>query len=172
MLPFSLPEDAAHWIKTSIQARECVRKTAQSGEPGSLLQSDGIPCTSESCVCVFGIESSTFSWLSDSDKAACLLPLYVIFMDPTSRRSQGLENVQFGDIRVPPLLFFNDVIHKASTDCHFWCALEQFAAECAAVGVSSSTSKFEATALSLSPHGPHFNCGRCGCCTVCFWLWI
>lgn len=50
-------------------------------------------------------------------QGCCLLPLYVIFMDLTSRCSPGLESVQFGDIRVPPLLFFNDVVHEASTDC-------------------------------------------------------
>lgn len=172
MFPFSLPEDTTHRTKTSIQACECVRKTVQSGEPGSLLQSGGILCTNESCVCVFGTESSTFSWPSDSDKAACLLPLYVIFMDPTSRRSRGLESVQFGDIRVPSLVFFNDVVHEASTDCHFWCALERFAAACDAVGMSSSASKFEATALSESTWAAFQLWKMWSLHKVCFWLWI
>lgn len=48
---------------------------------------------------VFGSDSSTFSRASHSDKAACLLLLYVIFMDLTSRPSRGLESVQSGDIR-------------------------------------------------------------------------
>lgn len=61
---------------------------------------------------------------SDSDKAACLLSLYVIFMDPTSRRSRALEGVQFGDIRVPPLLFFQ--WFHPSADSHLWCAPGQF----------------------------------------------
>lgn len=85
---------------------------------------------------------------SDSDKAACLLSLYVIFMDPTSRRSQALEGVQFGDIRVPPLLFFQ--WFHPSTDSHFWCAPEQvFAAEGDAVGMSGTTSKSESEAFRL-----------------------
>lgn len=88
-----------------------------------MLQSTGT-CTG---YYVFGTESNTFSWASGPDKAACLLPLYVIFMDLTSRRSRGLQSVQFGAIRVPPLLLCDDVDHEVSTDCHFWCALKQFA---------------------------------------------
>lgn len=135
------------------------------GSQGHCCNPPGSLCTSRSCVCVFGRESSTFSWASDSDKAACPLPLYVIFMDLTSRRSHGLERVQFGDIRMPPLLFFNDVVHEASTDCHFWCALEPLAAECDAVGMRSSTPKFAATTLWVhmgrisnvaSPQSVHF----------------
>lgn len=87
-------------------------QSEQYGEPLSLLQSTGT-CTG---YCVFGIESSTFSWASDSDKAACLRSLYVIFMDLTSRKSWGPESVQLGDVRLPPLLFFNDVVCEISTN--------------------------------------------------------
>lgn len=81
-------------------------------------------------------------------------------MDLTSRLSWGLQSVQFSDIRVPPLFFFNDVIHEALTACQFWCALEPFAAGCDVVGMRSSTSKsmFEATALFPYPVRPHLNC--------------
>lgn len=106
--------------KSSSQCMCDVKYALHSGQyeqPRCLLQLT--LCPGESSVCVFGPESSTFSWASHSDKAACLLPLYVIFMDLTLKYSRGLENSQFGDIRVPPLLFFNDVVHGASTNCHF-----------------------------------------------------
>lgn len=159
LFSFSSPNIIVHWAKHAAEQQfklvdmsKIQIQSGQYGVPGSLLQAAVTLCSSESCVCVFGTESSKFSWASDSDKAACLLPLYVIFMDLTS--SQGLESVHFGDIRVPSLLFFNDVIHEASTHSHFWCALEQFVAE-RDVRMIRSTSKFEDPTLS-----PHVHMGR------------
>ncbi|KAF7653076.1 hypothetical protein LDENG_00087670 [Lucifuga dentata] len=42
--------------------------------------------------------------------------LFVIFMDRISRRSQGLEGVQFGDLRIASLLLADDVVLLASSD--------------------------------------------------------
>jgi len=42
--------------------------------------------------------------------------LFIIFMDRTSRRSQGLEGVRFGDHTISSLLFVDDVVVLASSD--------------------------------------------------------
>lgn len=155
--------------KSSSQCMCDVKYALHSGQyeqPWCLLQLT--LCLGESSVCVFGPESSTFSWASHSDKAACLLPLYVIFMDLTLKYSRGLENSQFGDIRVPPLLFFNDVVHGASTNCHFWCSLKWFDVECDAVGTSSLRPQ-----RIFWVHRAHFNCGTCSIsieCAIACWL--
>ena len=42
--------------------------------------------------------------------------LFIIFMDRISRRSQGIEGVLFGDLRIGSLLFADDVVPLASSD--------------------------------------------------------
>ena len=42
--------------------------------------------------------------------------LFIIFMDRISRRSQGVEGVRFGDLRIGSLLFADDVVLLASSD--------------------------------------------------------
>ena len=43
--------------------------------------------------------------------------LFIIFMDRISRRSQGVEGVRFGDLRIGSLLFADDVVLLASSSC-------------------------------------------------------
>ncbi|KAK3522919.1 hypothetical protein QTP86_008224 [Hemibagrus guttatus] len=67
-------------------------------------------------------------------------------MDRISRRSQGLEGVQFGDHRISSLIFADDVLlAPSSLDLQY--ALGRFAAECEVAGMRVSTSKLEAMAL-------------------------
>ncbi|KAK3549179.1 hypothetical protein QTP70_033971 [Hemibagrus guttatus] len=73
--------------------------------------------------------------------------LFIVFMDRISRRSQGLEGVQFGNHRISSLIFADDVVLLASSSLDLQHALERFAAECEAAGMRVSTSKSEAMVL-------------------------
>ncbi|KAK3507223.1 hypothetical protein QTP70_011005 [Hemibagrus guttatus] len=68
-------------------------------------------------------------------------------MDRISRRSQGLEGVQFGDHRISSLSFADDVVLLAPSSLDLQHALGRFAAECEAAGMRVSTSKSEAMVL-------------------------
>ncbi|KAK0138540.1 putative uncharacterized transposon-derived protein F52C9.6 [Merluccius polli] len=65
-----------------------------------------------------------------------------------SRHSQGVEGVRFGDLRIGPLLFADDVVLLASSDRDLQLSLDQFAAECEAAGMRISTSKSESMVLN------------------------
>ncbi|KAK3531242.1 hypothetical protein QTP70_015215, partial [Hemibagrus guttatus] len=73
--------------------------------------------------------------------------LFIVFMDRISRRSQGLEGVQFGDHRISSLIFADDVVLLAPSSLDLQHALGRFAAECEAAGMRVSTSKSEAMVL-------------------------
>ena len=62
-------------------------------------------------------------------------------LSPISRRSQGVEGVWFGDLRIGSLLFG---VLLASSDRDLQLSLDRFAAECEAAGMRISTSKSEA----------------------------
>ena len=74
--------------------------------------------------------------------------LFINFMDRISRRSQGVEGVQFGDLRIGSLLFADDVVLLASSDRDLQLSLDRFAAECKAAGMRISTSKSESMVLN------------------------
>ncbi|KAI3377606.1 hypothetical protein L3Q82_008432 [Scortum barcoo] len=74
--------------------------------------------------------------------------LFIIFMDRISRRSIMGEGVRFGDLRIPSLLFADDVVLLASSSSDLQLSLGRFAAECEAAGMRISTSKSEAMVLS------------------------
>ena len=69
-------------------------------------------------------------------------------MDRISRRSQGVEGVRFGDLRIMSLLFADDVVLLASSGRDRQLSLERFAAKCEAGGMRISTSKSETMVLS------------------------
>ncbi|KAK0142360.1 hypothetical protein N1851_019881 [Merluccius polli] len=69
-------------------------------------------------------------------------------MDRISRRSQGVEGVRFGDLRIGSLLFADDVVLLASSDRDLQLSLDRFAAECKAAGMRISTSKSESMVLN------------------------
>ncbi|KAK0144504.1 Retrovirus-related Pol polyprotein from type-1 retrotransposable element R2 [Merluccius polli] len=69
-------------------------------------------------------------------------------MDRISRRSQGVEGVRFGDLRIGSLLFADDVAQLASSDRDLQLSLDRFAAECEAAGMRISTSKSESMVLN------------------------
>uniref|UniRef100_A0A8C6NUV0 Reverse transcriptase domain-containing protein n=1 Tax=Nothobranchius furzeri TaxID=105023 RepID=A0A8C6NUV0_NOTFU len=73
--------------------------------------------------------------------------LFITFMDRTSRRSQGVEDICFGGLRIRSLLFADDVVLLASSERDLQLSLERFAAECEAAGMRISSSKSETTVL-------------------------
>lgn len=75
------------------------------------------------------------------------LSLFVIFMDTISRRSQGEESVQFGDLRIASMLFADDVVQLASSDQDLQHALGWFTDEWEAVAMIVNGSKSEAMVL-------------------------
>ena len=108
---------------------------------------------SESCVRVFGTKSDMFPVRVGLRQGCALSPiLFVIFMDRISRRSQaGVTGLQYGGLRIPSLLFADDVVLMASSACDLQLSLGRFAAECEAAGMRISTSKSEAMVLSRKP---------------------
>merc|ERR1712240_728193 len=78
--------------------------------------------------------------------------LFLIIMDRISRHSQaGVTGLQYGGLRIPSLLFADDVVLMASSACDLQLSLGRFAAECEAAGMRISTSKSEAMVLSRKP---------------------
>ena len=73
---------------------------------------------------------------------------FIILMDRISRRSQGVEGVWFGDLRIGSLLFADDVVLLASSDRDLQLSLDWFAADCKAAGMRISTSKSESMVLN------------------------
>ncbi len=65
-------------------------------------------------------------------------------MDRISRYSRWEESVWFGDIRIGSLLFVDDVVLLASSDCD---RQDRIVVEYKAVGMTASTSAFEAMVL-------------------------
>uniref|UniRef100_A0A3B3QL96 Reverse transcriptase domain-containing protein n=1 Tax=Paramormyrops kingsleyae TaxID=1676925 RepID=A0A3B3QL96_9TELE len=82
---------------------------------------------SRSLVCIAGNKSDVFP-VRVGLRQGCPLSsvLFIIFMDRISRRSQGVEGVQFGGLRIASLLFANDVILLASSAGDLQCAMGRF----------------------------------------------
>ncbi|XP_070399338.1 uncharacterized protein [Nothobranchius furzeri] len=68
-------------------------------------------------------------------------------MDRISRRSRGVECVEFGGRRISSLLFADDVVLLASSSSDLQLLLGRFAAECEAAGMRVSTSNSETMVL-------------------------
>ena len=69
-------------------------------------------------------------------------------LDRISRRSQVAEGVGFGGLRIPSLVFADDVVLFASLNSDLQFSLGLFAAEWEATGMKISTSISEAMVLS------------------------
>ncbi|KAK3540137.1 hypothetical protein QTP70_026880 [Hemibagrus guttatus] len=103
---------------------------------------------SRSLVCIASCKSDLFPVHVGLRQGCPLSPvLFIVFMDRISRRSQGLEGVQFGDHRISSLIFADDVVLLAPSSLDLQHALGRFAAECEAAGMRVSTSKSEAMVL-------------------------
>ncbi|TWW66932.1 hypothetical protein D4764_20G0009640 [Takifugu flavidus] len=75
--------------------------------------------------------------------------LFITFMDRISRRSQGVEGVEFSGRKILLLLFMDDVVLLAPLSRDLQYMLGQFAAECEAAGRGISTSKSESMVFPL-----------------------
>ena len=96
----------------------------------------------QSLVRIAGSKSDAFPVRVGLRQGCPLSPiLFIIFMDRISRRSQGVEGFQFGNLRIGSLLFADDVVLLASLGRDLQLSLERFAAEFEAAGMRISTSK-------------------------------
>uniref|UniRef100_A0A3B3QGI4 Reverse transcriptase domain-containing protein n=1 Tax=Paramormyrops kingsleyae TaxID=1676925 RepID=A0A3B3QGI4_9TELE len=103
----------------------------------------------QSLVRIAGSKSDSFLVRVGLRQGCPLSPiLFITFMDRIYRRSQGVEGVQFGDLRIRSLIFADDVVLLASSDRDLRLSLEQFAVECEAAEMKISTSKSETMVLS------------------------
>uniref|UniRef100_A0A8D3C086 Reverse transcriptase domain-containing protein n=1 Tax=Scophthalmus maximus TaxID=52904 RepID=A0A8D3C086_SCOMX len=123
------------------------------GVRGSLLGAiQSLYTQSNSCVRVLGSKSDSFPVGVGLRQGCALSPiLFVIFMDRISRRSRGGVGLQLGGLGISSLLFADDVVLMEPSVCDLQHSLDQFAAECGAVGMRISTSKSEAMVLSRKP---------------------
>ena len=102
-----------------------------------------------SLVRIAGSKSNSFPVRVGLRQGCPLSPiLFITFMDRISRRSQGVEGVRFGDLRIRSLLFADDVVLLASSGRDLQLSLDRFAAKCEAAGMKISTSKSETMVLS------------------------
>uniref|UniRef100_A0A8C6LWU7 Reverse transcriptase domain-containing protein n=1 Tax=Nothobranchius furzeri TaxID=105023 RepID=A0A8C6LWU7_NOTFU len=85
--------------------------------------------------------------------------LFITFMDIISRRSRGVECVEFGGRRISSLLFADDVVLLASSSSDLQLLLGRFAAECEAAGMRISTSKSETMVLDRKRVACHLRVG-------------
>ncbi|TWW74388.1 hypothetical protein D4764_14G0003910 [Takifugu flavidus] len=69
-------------------------------------------------------------------------------MDRISRRSRGVEGVEFGGRKISSLLFADDVVLLAPLNRDLQQMLGRFATECEAAGMRISTSKSESMVLT------------------------
>ncbi|TKS64956.1 LINE-1 reverse transcriptase -like protein [Collichthys lucidus] len=103
----------------------------------------------QSLVRIAGSKSDLFPVRVGLRQGCPLSPvLFITFMDRISRRSQGVEGLRFGGLRIGSLLFADDLVLLASSERDLQLSLEQFAAECEAAGMRISTSKSETMVLS------------------------
>ena len=91
---------------------------------------------SRSLVHIAGSKSDLFPEHVGLRQGCPLSPVpFIIFMDRTSRRSQGPEGVWFGSHWIPFLLFADDVVLLAPSSQDLLHVLGQFAAKCEAAGM-------------------------------------
>jgi exonuclease III len=103
----------------------------------------------QSLVRIAGSKSDSFPVRVGLRQGCPLSPiLFITFMDRISRRSQGVEGIRFGGLRIASLLFADDVVLLASSGRDLQLSLERFAAECEAAGMKISASKSETMVLN------------------------
>lgn len=78
-------------------------------------------------------------WMLGSARFMACHQIFCNFQDRISTRSQDVEIVQYGGIRIASELFADDVVLLASSDCVIQCVPEQFAPEFKATRMIVST---------------------------------
>ncbi|TWW66772.1 hypothetical protein D4764_20G0008040 [Takifugu flavidus] len=97
---------------------------------------------SRSLVRIAGCKSDSFPVRVGLHQGCPLSPvLFITFMDRISRRSRGVEGVEFGGRKILSLLFADDVVLLAPLSRDLQQMLGRFATECEAAGMRISTSK-------------------------------
>uniref|UniRef100_A0A8C6P3P0 Reverse transcriptase domain-containing protein n=1 Tax=Nothobranchius furzeri TaxID=105023 RepID=A0A8C6P3P0_NOTFU len=119
------------------------------GVPGPLIRAvRSLNDRCQSLVRIAGSKSGSFPVRVGLHQGCPLSPiLFITFMDRISRRSQGVEGIRFGGLRIRSLLFADDVVLLASSECDLQLSLERFTAECEATGMRIGSSKYETMVL-------------------------
>uniref|UniRef100_A0A8C6PEM1 ribonuclease H n=1 Tax=Nothobranchius furzeri TaxID=105023 RepID=A0A8C6PEM1_NOTFU len=119
------------------------------GVPGPLIRAvRSLYDRCQSLVRIAGSKSGSFPVRVGLRQGCPLSPiLFITFMDRIFRRSQGVEGIRFGGLRIRSLLFADDVVLLASSERDLQLSLERFAAECEAAGMRISSSKSETMVL-------------------------
>ncbi|TWW69186.1 R2DM Retrovirus-related Pol polyprotein from type II retrotransposable element, partial [Takifugu flavidus] len=104
---------------------------------------------SRSLVRIAGCKSDSFPVRVGLRQGCPLSPvLFITFMDRISRRSRGVEGVEFGGRKILSLLFADDVVFLAPSNRDLQQMLGRFATEREAAGMRISTSKSESMVLA------------------------
>uniref|UniRef100_A0A8C6MJS2 Reverse transcriptase domain-containing protein n=1 Tax=Nothobranchius furzeri TaxID=105023 RepID=A0A8C6MJS2_NOTFU len=119
------------------------------GVPGPLIRAvRSLHDRCQSLVRVAGSKSGSFPVRVGLHQGCPLSPiLFITFMDRISRCSQDVEGIHFGGLRIRSLLFADDLVLLASSECDLQLSLERFAAECETAGMRISSSKSETMVL-------------------------
>ena len=111
-------------------------------------------CQSQSLVCIAGSKSDPFPVRVGLCQGCPLSQVpFIIFIDRISRHSQMVEGVGFSDLRIPSLLFADDVVLLASLNSDLQLPLGWFVAECEAMGM-----RIRACIYSMEPGVNHSEC--------------
>uniref|UniRef100_A0A8C6Q6Z6 Reverse transcriptase domain-containing protein n=1 Tax=Nothobranchius furzeri TaxID=105023 RepID=A0A8C6Q6Z6_NOTFU len=115
------------------------------GVPGPLIRAvRSLYDRCQSLVRIAGSKSSSFPVRGGLRQGCPLsLILFITFMDRISRRSQGVEGIRFGGLKIRSLLFADDLVLLASSEHDLQLSLERFTAKCEAAGIRISSSKSE-----------------------------
>ncbi|TWW62708.1 hypothetical protein D4764_04G0013550 [Takifugu flavidus] len=109
---------------------------------------------SRSLVRIAGYKTDSFPVRVGLRQGCSLSPvLFITFMDRISRRSRGVEGVEFGGRKILSLLFADDVVLLAPSNRDLQQMLGRFATECEAAGMRISTSKSESMVLARKKDG-------------------
>ncbi|TWW70803.1 R2DM Retrovirus-related Pol polyprotein from type II retrotransposable element [Takifugu flavidus] len=104
---------------------------------------------SRSLVRIAGCKSDSFPVRVGLRQGCPLSPvLFITFMDRISRRSRGVEGVEFSGRKISSLLFADDVVLLAPSNRDLQQMLGRFATECEVAGMRISTSKSESMVLA------------------------
>ena len=106
-----------------------------------------IDCSS--CVRIGGKVSKKFN-VSCGLRQGCVLSLllFIIYMDRIVRRSSVGEGVKLGQENISHLLFADDLVFLAESECSLQLMLERFETECSDACMRISTSKTNAMVVS------------------------
>ena len=125
----------------------------QYGIDGHLLMAiKSLYCQSEVCVRMHGKSSEPFRVRVGLRQGCVLSPLlFITYMNWIDKHSHVNEGVMIGSCKVSRMLFADDLVLLASSECDLQRALNVFSDACDDAGMKISTAKTEVLHLSRNP---------------------